>query len=139
MTKKILSILFLFTILPVAAANWSQIFPKTWYDTNSLTRKGNIVRVWIKDLNPGDWDNVNNKKVWYYMREVEADCANRKLRLVNNIAFDLKGNSIYNFTNPEIKRQYDYGESKFYSDEIWEPSVPGTASENIYNFMCSQN
>lgn len=137
MIKKILIGFMLFVIAPVFAAQWSQILPKTWYDISSLSYKGNIVRFWIKDLNPGDWDKIDNKQVWFYKREIEMDCTNKKLRFINNIAFDLKGNVIYNFSEPETKKEYDYGASKFYNTSVWTSIVPDSAGEDIYTKMCS--
>lgn len=120
--KKILIVLCLISlVLPVFAANWVQYDNKGWYDADSAKYDGQIISVWFKNLNPGDWELVNNKKIWYEMTYLQAKCGQRQLNIKHVTKYDLKGNVIksLNFSYPD-----------------WFDVIPDTIGEEEYYIMC---
>lgn len=134
--KRFLTLFLLFTLcLPVFAVNWQQYTYKGWYDISSWERNNNKVIVWFKDLNPGNWELKNNKKVWYTMTQYEADCGMRKIRLLSLTLYGLKGEVLDTY-DPTTYKKYDYGKG-FYTEQIWQNVVPESIGEAKYYTMCN--
>ena len=124
--KKIFVLLVLIIAsTPVFAAEWLQYSNKGWLDLSSKKIIGDTVTVWFKDLNPGDWEKQDNKKVWYIINQYRANCNKRTLTQLAAVSYDLKGNVIYTHFN----KQYE---------QLEEPVIPETTGEWKYYFMCGK-
>lgn len=127
--KKILFVLFLLIIgCSTYATDWLQIGPKTWVDLETLDVKkynsNTIVTAWFKDLNPGNWELMNNKKVWYNLTQQDFDCTNNKINAKNFYSYDVNGNLIDSY-------QFKYAQ--------WENLVPDSVGYYKYKIMCRFN
>lgn len=120
--KKIFIILYLLSACCYASL-WVEIFPKNYVDLSTVQYNGRIVSVWAKELNPGNWKQINNKKVWYTIIKYDADCFYRKMKIVNLTSYDLKGNLIDNIDASVFG--------------TWDNVVPDTVGEMKYNYFCS--
>ena len=131
--KKFL-IVFFCTIMPASAAMWQQYAPKGWYDYTTWNKNGNIATMWFKDLNPGDWDLIEKKKVWYRITQMQANCGNNMIQIVNATDYDLKGKVIssVNFTDTTY-----YENGRYYTESNWQYVVPDSVGEYKYKLMCS--
>ena len=105
------------------AALWVEFYPKSYVDLMTVEHSGRIVSVWAKELNPGNWKIVNNKKIWYAMIKYSADCSYRKLKIRSYTSYDLKGQPVEN---------YDLNNSS-----NWDDIIPDTVGEAKYNYFCS--
>lgn len=132
--RKFLTMLLLFFNLPIFATSWQQYNVKGWYDLMTWQKQGNISTMWFKDLNPGNWELINNKKVWYRITQLQADCAQRKIQIISGTDYDLKGNIISNFT---LQPRTYYENGKYYKEDNWQFVVPDSIGEEKYLLMCS--
>lgn len=133
--KKVLILLaILFISLPVYATQWVEFSYKSYYDEDLWQQNGNYVTVWFKLLNTGDLPLKNNKKVWYSMEKVIADCGNYKVAFLTTAYYGLKD---------ELLDLYDFDTNRYHSYDIWLSSLhwinimPDTVGEERYNLMCS--
>lgn len=121
--KKLLVVFLLFMFcLPIFAANWKQYSEKGWYDISTWRQNGNIKSAWFKDLNDGTFKPYDNKKVWYQLAYIEANCSQR---LIN-----VKHLNIYG-VNGELL------DSVSWSIQDWEDIVPETRGELKYYVLCN--
>lgn len=120
--KKIFAICFLLSTCCYASL-WNEFYYKNYIDLTTVQRNGHIVSVWAKELNPGNWHLINNKKIWYAIVKYNADCDNRKLKIMSLTSYDTKGNLLENFDNST------YGN--------WDDVIPDTVGEIKYNYFCS--
>lgn len=97
--KKFLVILLLviFT-LPIYATNWKEIYPKIYIDYDSWDYSNGLTTVWVKSLNPGNWDLMDNKKVWYSLDRIQFDCTQKFYSFKFISSYDLKGSVIDSVT-----------------------------------------
>lgn len=121
-TKIVLTIITLLSCNFCLAANWVEYGYKTYIDLSSWSRNGNYVSAWVKRLNTGDWELVNNKKVWYSIEYIEAACSTRKLSINSAVKYDLKGNVI---------SSDDFGSTYFHK------VIPDSIGEDLYYSLCS--
>lgn len=126
MKKVFIIFLLMFLSAPAFAAEWVQYAPKGWIDVSSKQVYGDTVTVWFKDLNPGNWDKVDNKKIWFIMNQYQANCRKKTLTLLSFVQYDLNNKVIF---------MHNY---KQYEQEN-EPIIPETVGEWKYYFMCGKN
>ena len=121
-------ILFLICLLIssniVNAADWVEIEYKTYADLKSYKNDGIYASAWFKDLNPGDWELINGKKIWFNQYYYKANCTNKTINLLYAVSYDLKGKVVNSANYPDIKSYYD-------------PVVPDTRGETKYNALCN--
>lgn len=114
--------ILLLIALPCFAVNWVECGYKTYIDLSSWRKNGNYVSAWFKLLNTGNWKLIDNKKVWFSIRYIVADCNSRTYSLNSVTSYDLQGNVI---------RSDDFQSLDF------QHVVPGTIGEDMYYTMCS--
>lgn len=120
--KKILTLfLLLVSATPVFATNWLQVGYKIWIDLDSIKSSAGITSAWFKDLNPGDWDNYNNKKIWYRLNLIDFKCSQKQISAAAYAIYDLKGNLL---------------DSDNWNSYSWQPVIPDSVGEYKYNFVC---
>ena len=122
--KKYLLFILITFISPVFAANWLEIDKKNYVDLSTLQENGNIRSAWFKELNNGNWDLINNKKVWYQMALIDAKCGARQINTRSSTFYDLQGHVLRNSS-------FDY--------PYWINVVPDTYSEMEYYVLCGKN
>lgn len=120
--KKFLLLMLLLVCLPSFAANWVQYSEKGWYDISSWQRSGYIVRVWFKDLNDGTMKLIDNKKVWYDISYIQANCAERKINVKSIATYGLNGELLYS-------NSWNYPD--------WQDVVPESKGELKYYILCN--
>lgn len=121
MKKYIIIIILVLITLPCFAVNWVECGYKTYIDLSSWRRNGNYVSAWIKLLNNGNWDLIDNKKVWYKIEYIETDCNASRISVNSKISYDMQGNLI---------------NSLHYKVSDFIPVVPDSIGEEIYYTMC---
>ena len=96
----IVLILFFFSSCSVFAADWYELHKKMYVDLASCKASGTRIKGWFKELNPGDWEPIDGKKIWYRLVQVEADISNGTAQTLYFIEYDLNGSVItsYDFT-----------------------------------------
>ena len=119
--KKILFILFLMSLNFAFGVRWVEIGYKQYLDYDSIELRGFVVTAWFKDLNPGNWDLYNGKKIYYMLQKVDIDCKNKKIGLKNVVYYDLKNKVLY---------------SPISELSNWSSVVPDSVGEYKYQFMC---
>jgi hypothetical protein len=120
--KKILLLMLLLVCLPSFAANWVQYSEKGWYDISSWQQKGYIVSAWFKDLNDGSMKPVDNKKVWYNISYIQANCSERKINVKSAATYGLDGELLYSGS-------WNYPD--------WHDVIPDSNGELKYYVLCS--
>lgn len=99
--KKIIVLLFIvFAFVQSAfASNWYELGKKLYVDLDSCRTVAygskTRFRFFTKELNPGDWELEQGKKVWYMLMEWETDGEKNRIRQV--IYYDTKDNLIKNY------------------------------------------
>ncbi len=131
--KRILTVFFIGAICPLNTAHgaeWVEIQPKMYMDASGYTydHKTNMARAWIKALNHDDYkiENINGKKVWYYLSYYEFDCPNKRTQILSTTYYDLNGKVLTSFENP-LQRIGD-----------WHSIVPDSIGELQYLYACPQ-
>lgn len=126
--KKFISIMFftLISFLPVYAADWKEIQPKNYIDVSSITWKKDTVSFWMKLLNPGSWEKMNDKKVWYAKDYVLVDCKNKKIAFQSSIYYGLKEEVLASY---EVDNEYLLE---------WQRVVPESNGDFWYQTFCQQ-
>lgn len=122
--KKYVILLFIvFTFQGITlAADWNEIVDKHYIDMDSIqkTNWGGMV-FWVKQLNPGTWQAINNKKVWYRMTRIELFCSSKSIRTQTMVNYDFNREVIDQSDNPSYKT---------------ENIVPESVGELYYDFIC---
>ena len=134
MKKIIILLLLIIFCLPIFASCWQEYAYKGWYDLSTWKRTDNIVTLWFKDLNPGDWELIKGQKVWYHMAQISANCSSRKIQVLNSTYYNLKGIPIDSYTLTE--RTY-YENGRYYKESNWQDVIPDSIGEQKYKLMCS--
>lgn len=130
MKKVILLILFLFTALPVFAADWAEIGSKLYFDKETVTYSNNylgdqIVSFWLKELNNKDKrfkaiEHILKTQVWYTINQYSINCTNKTFKTKNAVIYDLS-----NYPIPIN-----------YTSEYWQDIVPSTRGASFYKIFC---
>ncbi len=132
----LLLLLVLFT-LPACAASWKQIAEKEYVDLNSIEKYNdtynpqntNIYSFWIKSLNDKtsiftDVEKRYNIKIWYKITRNLVDCKNRTIALKSLTIYDLKGQTIDTYEEPDYSIK-------------WNSIVPDSIGESYYYGVCN--
>ena len=134
MKKLFFLIVFLFIgILTVYAANWVEVDIKKYADVSSIAKyndiygKNNVYSIWTKYLNDGsdifkDIENEFKKKPWYILQMWLLDCENKAIDMKSLVFYDLNEKVIASNT---------------YSYEKWDPVVPNSYGEVLYQGVCA--
>jgi hypothetical protein len=125
MKKVFILFLLMFLSAPAFAAEWFQFDDKAWIDVSSRQFKYDTVTAWVKFLNPGDWEKFDNKKIWYQMRQIKADCSKKTTTYLYLIVYDLKENPIFTHNY----KPYEQEET---------PVVPNSIGELMHAIMCTK-
>ena len=118
-------ITMLLSNLATPAADWREIYTKTYIDSSSIYWEKNIVSFWTKNLNPGDWKPFKDKKIWYSKDYMSIDCSRKKIGIKSIIYYDLKHNVI------------DSWEVNHDSLIDWMHVVPDTNGDVLYKLFCT--
>lgn len=121
----VLFFFFLFS-LPSLGANWVGT-PKLYIDKDSFEtyyKNGNkYVSVWIKMLNKGQFEPINNKRIWYTISKAHVDCSNKKIGFTSTAYYGLDRYVLYS-DDTQYPDFYDIppeslGEVVWFSCEAW--------------------
>lgn len=118
--KKFLLLLALCS-LPVYATDWQEMDYKQYIDYDSWDYSNGIASVWFKDLNPGDWELRNNKKIWYRLARIQFNCLTKEYDLKSVINYDTTGKVINSYNST-------------FAD--WDIIPPGTIIDNKRRYVC---
>ena len=89
---------------------------------NSINiNKSGIYSAWFKDLNPGNWDLQNNKKVWYQLTLIDFRCGDNLVSSRSYVLYGLKGEML---------------NSDFWGNYSWQPVIPDSLGKLKYNTIC---
>ena len=102
-------------------ARWIEIGYKQYVDYDSIELDGFIASAWFKDLNPGNWELYNGKKIYYMLQKVDVDCKNKKVGLRSVAYYGLKNNLL----TPLVPEQYS-----------WMSVIPDSMGEYKFKVMC---
>lgn len=120
MKKLILLLALLLCPLSVNATYWYEFAEKSYIDLDSIKKSNNIGFAWVKLLNNGDFEPVNNKKIWYSMNTVYADFKNKKTAIKDIYLYDLE-HKIVDDTSFETLN--------------WDIIVPDSKAEKLYDIL----
>ena len=120
--KKIYILLFTFILLQLTsfAANWVECGYKTWVDIDSVVITGKEISAWFKELNPGDWELLEGKKVGYEKSLYITKIGTRQIGLKSVVCYDASGKVLYT-------------ESPTYF--VYRDVIPETVGEVKYNVL----
>jgi len=120
------------TLNPLAAGGWQfrSVAPDgSWasYSTeHQLKRQGHLVTAWLRQEYPEPQRSNSGNIYLSYVEKIQYDCANERARALLIIYY-----SDNNITGSEESDATDVKEA------VWVPIVPGTPSENIYQWACA--
>lgn len=123
-SSKIIILVLMLLAIPVFAANWQQVGYKSYIDYSTWNYANGLITVWFKDLNPGDWELVKNKKVWYRLSRLQFNCSTKEYNIISVLEYDLKGNVVNGVDSPY---------------EIWYTIPPDTIIDEKYHVVCGGN
>ena len=116
--KKFLLLLALWLIsMPAYATYWYEYSHKAYVDLDSLIKDKNTAFVWVKLLNDGNINPVDNKKVWFTQNSVYIDLKNKKTAIKDVYYYDLNNNEIKSYNLDKLQ---------------WDIIVPDTMAELLY-------
>lgn len=129
MKKSLLFIFLLLSGLPALCSNWQEIHDKEYIDVDSIKQENNqYAYAWFKNLNPGNWEKINNKYHHFSTSLYIFDCKGKKIDAIAQTSYGLKG---------EILNVFDY--SSIYNPKnstTWRSIVPDSIGELKYNAVC---
>lgn len=129
MKKIVLIIICLIISIPALCATWEEIGYKQYVDVSSITQSNaRYYYAWFKELNPGDWEKVNNKYHYYTQSYFVFDCDSKKMDVVSSIEYGLNGNILNRF---DFVSDYDPKTSS-----SWINIAPDSIGEKKYNLIC---
>jgi hypothetical protein len=120
MKKLLLLLALLFLSMPAYATYWYEYSHKAYVDLDSLKKDKNTAFVWVKLLNDGNINPVNNKKVWFTKNSIYIDLKNKRTALKDLYYYDLNNNVIETYTFDKIK---------------WDVIVPDSMGEYLYQIV----
>lgn len=108
---------------PSYGTYWYEFAHKSYIDLDSVSEYQYTKRAWLKLLNPGDWELINNKKIWFEMEYVEVICSNQapKYRPIHYTAYDL---------NYNVLKTWEYNDAPFTY------VVPGSVGASRVKAIC---
>jgi len=119
------------TLNPLAAGGWQfrSVAPDgSWASFSTqhqLKRSGHLVTAWLRQEYPEPQRSNNGGIYLSYVEKIQYDCANERARALLIIYY-----SENNITGSETSEATDVKQA------AWVPIVPGTQSENIYQWAC---
>jgi hypothetical protein len=120
------------TLAPLAAGGWQfrSVAPDgSWASFSTehqLKRSGHLVTAWLREEYPEPQRSNGGGIYFSYVEKMQFDCANERAR-----AFLIIYYSENNLTGSEESDATDVKQA------VWVPIVPGTPSENIYQWACA--
>ena len=120
MRKLILLLALLLCPLSVNAAYWYEFAENSYIDLDSLQKNNNYSYAWIKLLNKGTFEPINNKKVWYGLNTIYVDLKNKKTAIKDMYFYDTDNKMLENYTVDSL---------------IWEIIVPDSMAESLYEIV----
>ena len=124
--KKLIVILGLMLLNIARADRWVEIGYKSYadvYSYSTYTLQGaKYVSMWFKELNPGDWETINGKKIWFELRKIKVNCNSKTLSVEATTAYDLKGNVIDSYQSYKTN---------------FKDIPPETVGETKWKYMCA--
>jgi hypothetical protein len=92
---------------------------------HQLKRSGHLITVWLREEYPEPQRNSGD--IYFsYVEKIQYDCANERARALLIIYY-----SENNITGSETSEATDVKQA------AWVPIVPGTQSENVYQWACA--
>lgn len=92
---------------------------------HQLKRSGHLVTAWLREEYPEAQRSDSGNTYWSYVEKIQYDCANERARALLII--------YYSENNIAGSQESDATDIK---QAVWVPIVPGTPSENIYQWAC---
>lgn len=119
------------TLNPLAAGGWQfrSVAPDgSWASFSTehqLKRSGHLVTAWLREEYPEPQRSNSGGVYLSYVEKIQYDCANERARALMIIYY-----SENNMTGSEESEATDVKQA------AWVPIVPGTPSEDIYEWAC---
>jgi hypothetical protein len=119
------------TLNPLAAGGWQfrSVAPDgSWASfgtEHQLKRSGHLVTAWLREEYPEPQRSSSGGAYLSYVEKIQYDCANERARALMIIYY-----SENNITGSEESEATDVKQA------AWVPIVPGTPSEDIYEWAC---
>lgn len=120
MKKFLLLLALLLMSMPAYATYWYEFAEKSYIDLDSVKKHNNIGFAWVKLLNNGDIEPINNKKVWYSMNTVYADLKNKKTAIKDIYFYDLENKKVDDISFETLD---------------WSIIVPDSKGEKVYDIL----
>lgn len=117
MKKLLVLLILLFMSMPAYATYWYEYSPKSYVDFDTLQKNSNYAFVWVKILNNGNYEPINNKKVWFTQNSMYIDLKNKKTALKDVYYYDLNNNVIESYSLDKTQ---------------WDVIVPDSMGEYLY-------
>ncbi len=92
---------------------------------HQMKRSGRLITAWLRQEYPEPQRNSAGDIYFSYVEKIQFDCANERARALLIIYY-----SDNNITGSESSEATDVKQA------VWVPIVPGTPSENIYQWAC---
>jgi hypothetical protein len=119
------------TLNPMTAGGWQfrAVAPDgSWASFSTehqMKRSGHLITVWLREEYPEPQRNTGGDIYFSYVEKIQYDCANERARALLIIYY-----SENNITGSETSEATDVKQA------AWVPIVPGTHSENVYQWAC---
>ena len=119
------------TLNPLAAGGWQfrSVAPDgSWASFSTghqLKRSGHLVTAWLREEYPEPQRSNSGGVYLSYVEKIQYDCANERARALLIIYY-----SDNNITGSEESEATDVKQA------AWVPIVPGTPSDNLYEWVC---
>jgi hypothetical protein len=106
--------------MPAYATYWYEYSPKAYIDLDSLQKSNNMAFAWVKLLNDGNIDSIDNKKIWFTQNTMYIDLKNKKTAIKDAYFYDLKGNQVKSYSLEKIQ---------------WDVIVPDSMGQYLYEIV----
>lgn len=93
---------------------------------HQMKRSGHLVTAWLREEYPEPQRNDGGTVYFSYVEKIQYDCANERARALLIIYY-----SENNITGSQESNATDVKQA------VWVPIVPGTPSENVYQWACA--
>jgi hypothetical protein len=119
------------TLNPLVAGGWQfrGVAPDgSWASFSTehqMKRSGHLITAWLRQEYPEPQRNNAGDIYFSYVEKIQYDCANERARALLIIYY-----SENNIAGSETSEATDVKQA------VWVPIVPGTQSENVYQWAC---
>lgn len=120
MKKLLVLLVLLFMSMPAYATYWYEVSNKTYIDLDSLRKTNNMAFAWVKILNNGNIEPINNKKIWYSMNTMYLDLKKQKTAIKDMYFYDLENKKVDDITFETLD---------------WNIIVPDSVADLLYKFV----